>query len=36
MINRVQVGSPAVMKAVEPPKSIELGKSWFKFLLNKR
>ena len=29
MINRVQIGSPAVMKAVEPPKSIELGKILF-------
>ncbi len=29
MINRVQIGAPAVMKAVEPPKSIELGKEYF-------
>ncbi len=36
MINRVQIGSPAVMKATEPPKQIELDEYLPKPVIEKK
>ncbi len=33
MVNRVQVGYPAVMKIIEKPKPIEIGNTKLDFLL---